>query len=324
MKILLIYGGRGLAKDPTLIVTAKIKEVLIELSATVEQINLNEENNAKTIASNLHNYDGIVLATTVEWFGIGALAQKFLDDCWYYGDKAIIQDLYLMPVVCSMHTGERDGQNHILKSWDLLGGIHCDGICAYFSNSTELEFNKDYIEIIEKKAENLYRNIKQKKPRLPKSLVINSNGVVKENLPEKKQVSLFDGDEKYIQRQQEDIEQLKFFFKQKLESSNGDIYENIRDAFINSFVSQINFKGIYKINIIDKKKVIAIDINNDVISCDMEDRENVNVNIQADFEALEKITSGYITFQRAFMTGLINAKGDFKLLYMLDQLFRFK
>ncbi len=31
--------------------------------------------------------DGIILATTVEWLGIGGFMYQFLDACWLYGDK---------------------------------------------------------------------------------------------------------------------------------------------------------------------------------------------------------------------------------------------
>ncbi len=38
---------------------------------------------------------------------------------------------------------------------------------------------------------------------------------------------------------------------------------------------------------------------------------------------MESITSGRMTFQRAFMTGEMTAKGNFKILRMLDTIFNF-
>ena len=38
---------------------------------------------------------------------------------------------------------------------------------------------------------------------------------------------------------------------------------------------------------------------------------------------MESIIDGHMTFQRAFMTGEMTAKGNFKTLRMLDQIFPF-
>ena len=40
-------------------------------------------------------------------------------------------------------------------------------------------------------------------------------------------------------------------------------------------------------------------------------------------EVLESIIGGRLTFQRAFMTGEMSAKGNFKTLRQLDELFTF-
>ena len=40
-------------------------------------------------------------------------------------------------------------------------------------------------------------------------------------------------------------------------------------------------------------------------------------------EVLESIIGGRMTFQRAFMTGEMSAKGNFKTLRQLDELFTF-
>ena len=72
MKINIYYGGRGLIDDPTIYVMNKIQEVLEELRVKVERINLFEQKNAiTTLPQGMADADGIILATTVEWFGIG-------------------------------------------------------------------------------------------------------------------------------------------------------------------------------------------------------------------------------------------------------------
>ena len=83
MKINIYYGGRGLIDDPTLYVINKMQAVLEELHVTVEQFNLHElKNTITTLPQTLKNVDGVILATTVEWYGIGGYMQQFLDACW--------------------------------------------------------------------------------------------------------------------------------------------------------------------------------------------------------------------------------------------------
>lgn len=88
MKINIYYGGRGLMDDPTLYVINKMQSVLEELNVTVERFNLYEmKNNIPTLPQTIKTADGIILASTVEWHGIGGYMHYFLDACWLYGDK---------------------------------------------------------------------------------------------------------------------------------------------------------------------------------------------------------------------------------------------
>ena len=84
MKINIYYGGRGLVEDPTIVVLDKMQAVLEELNVSVERFNLYEMKNAlTTLPLTLKAADGIILATTVEWFGIGGYMQSFLDAVSY-------------------------------------------------------------------------------------------------------------------------------------------------------------------------------------------------------------------------------------------------
>ena len=72
MKINIYYGGRGLIDDPTLYVIGKIEEVLDELRVSVETFRLMDlKNGITTLPQTLKEADGIILATTIEWYGIG-------------------------------------------------------------------------------------------------------------------------------------------------------------------------------------------------------------------------------------------------------------
>ena len=72
MKINIYYGGRGLLDDPTLYVISRIENVLKELRVKVERYNIYEhKNEIATLPQTFKDVDGIILATTVEWLGIG-------------------------------------------------------------------------------------------------------------------------------------------------------------------------------------------------------------------------------------------------------------
>jgi len=50
---------------------------------------------------------------------------------------------------------------------------------------------------------------------------------------------------------------------------------------------------------------------------------SADVEIQIGRSAVDDIIHGRMTFQRAFMGGLMKMKGDFKVLRTLDQIFQF-
>ena len=182
MKINIYYGGRGIIDDPTLYVISQITTVLQELNVKVQQYNLYEQRNGITALPNtLKDADGVILASTVEWFGVGGYMMQFLDACWLYGDKDRIKEIYMAPVVMSTTHGEREGMMSLAAAWEMLGGLPCDGMCGYISDTTRFENSTEYSKIIEKKTENIYRTINQKMPVFPASnqAVINKVGVSK-------------------------------------------------------------------------------------------------------------------------------------------------
>ncbi|MGN0307433.1 MAG: SCP-2 sterol transfer family protein, partial [Lachnospiraceae bacterium] len=170
MKINIYYGGRGMMDDPTLFVINKMQEVLQELNVEVDRFNLFElKNSITTLPQTLKDVDGVILATTVEWYGIGGYMQQFLDACWLYGDKEKIAGIYMSPIVMSTTYGEREAKLNLRVAWEILGGLPCSGICGYISDTALLEMNDAYVRLIEKKAENMYRTINQKVASFPAS-----------------------------------------------------------------------------------------------------------------------------------------------------------
>ena len=330
MKIYIYYGGRGLMDDPTLYVINKMQEVLEELHVSVERFDLHElKSGLTTLPQTLKEVDGIILATTVEWFGIGGYMQQFLDACWLYGDKEKISKIYMCPVVMSTTYGEREGKVNLSNAWEILGGLPCSGICGYIPDISILEGNEDYNKIIEKKAENMYRTINQKMACFPASNqavknMVSSTKNIDLTPQESEQLSEYASDDSYVRRQKEDIQELTSLFRDMMGSSEPeeDDQEYIKD-FQSHFTPQPGFRAVYRIYIEGKKKPLVIEINGpehnyyygDVNSCDVE--------IQMNREAMDGIVFARMTFQRAFMGGSMKMKGDFKVLRTLDQLYVF-
>ena len=330
MKINIYYGGRGILDDPTLLVINKMQEVLKELNVKVERFPLYEQkNNITSLPASINDADGIILATTVEWFGIGGYMQQFLDACWLYGNKEKIAKTYMCPIVMSTTRGEREAKMSLQTAWEILGGLPCSGLCGYVEDIASFEMNADYMHIIEKKTENMYRTVSQKMSSLPSSnqaaLQIVSTA---KNIPltpqETEQLSKYVSDESYVQQQKEDIQELSSLFKDMLKKQNVDENSLYIDDFIRNFEPEGVVNATYKFMIEERKKSLILEIKNSVLNCFYGNMENPDILCKLTSQVMDNIISGHVSFQRAFMTGDMQVKGDFRILLMLDQMFAFQ
>ena len=329
MKINIYYGGRGVLDDPTLHVVSRMEQVLIELNVEVHRYNIYEnKKEISTLPQTLKDVDGIILATTVEWLGIGGYMTEFLDACWLYGDKRRIAAIYMQPVVMSTTYGERQGEMTLANAWEILGGLPCSGLCGYVEDLVSFEVNSEYNLIIEKKAENLYRTISQKVKSLP-----TSNSAVKQSVlrtqqmtltpQESEQLSKYVSDDSYVKQQKEDIEELASMFKDMLGKSVSEEKAPFVKDFQNHFVAQDDFKATYSITIEGYKNPLYIEVNNEQLEVHYGQKDEIDVYAKMSVDVMQSIVDGRMTFQRAFMTGEMTAKGNFKTLRMLDQVFLF-
>ena len=297
MKVNIYYGGRGLLDDPTLYVINKMQEVLQELRVNVERYDIHEyKNSISTLPQTLKEADGIILATTVEWLGIGGYMQQFLDACWLYGDKEKLQNMYMQPVVMSTTYGEREAEITLSNAWDILGGLPCNGICAYVEDLVSFEMNEEYSSIIEKKAENLYRTISQKVKGLP-----TSNQAVTRSVLRTQQMELTP----------QETEQLSKY---------------VAD---DTYVKKEDLDAVYRFDIEGKSQALIAKIQAGELTCEYKakeeaDFEEADVSAKLSSEVMENILAGRSTFQGAFMTGDMTAKGNFKTLRTLDEIFIFE
>lgn len=327
MRVNIYYGGRGLIDDPTLFTIDKIAQVLDELRVNVERYNLYEDKGSISILpKTLKEADGVILAASVEWLGIGGYLQQFLDACWLYGDKENIQHIYMLPVVMATTYGEREAQHALIKAWEMLGGVPCEGVCAYVDNHVEFETNPDYNLMIEKCAENFYRAISKKMIAFP-----NSSSQVKKTVlrsstlsltpQESEQLSAYVSDDNYVKKQKEDIEELANLFKGMLGGEEDS--DKYIIALKDHFVPSDDMRMVFQIDITDENRSLVISINNDKLNCYFGSVEKPDVTAKTKSGIFNEILSGEKPFQNAFMSGELSAQGNFKVLRNFDTVFRF-
>ncbi len=327
VRVNIYYGGRGLIDDPTLFTIDRITQVLDELLVNVERYNLYEEKSSiSVLPKTLKEADGVILAASVEWLGIGGYLQQFLDACWLYGDKEMIQHIYMLPIVMATTYGEREAQNTLIKAWEMLGGVPCEGICAYVDNHVEFETNPEYNLMIEKCAENFYRSVSQKTAAFPNSSYKVKKTVLRSSTlsltpQESEQLSAYVSDDNYVKKQKEDIEELASLFKGMLGG------EQNTDRYITSlkehFVPSDDMKAIFQIDIIDENRSLVIDVDGETLNCYFGSADNPDVTAKLKASAFQSILSGKMPFQNAFMSSMLSAQGNFKILRNFDAIFRF-
>jgi SCP-2 sterol transfer family. len=329
MRINIYYGGRGLIEDPTIYVMNKLTEVLEELRVEVVRYNLYEDKNGiSVLPKTLKEADGVILATTVEWLGIGGLMQQFLDACWLYGDKEKISSMYMLPVVMSSTYGEKDAEFTLVRAWEMLGGIPCNGLCAYVEDHVDFETNGDYTVIIEKKAEMLYRTISQKTKSFPSSLKAVKQSVLRNHSmeltpQESEQLSIYVSDDTYVKKQKEDIEELTQIFKEMLGDTDAESSQEFIKDLKGHFHPLDDFTASYAVQISDINKTLVIEVKQEDLKCYYGQKQEADVIAKTKHEVMKNIVNGTMTFQRAFMSGELTAKGNFKTLRSFDTLFRF-
>ena len=89
------------------------------------------------------------------------------------------------------------------------------------------------------------------------------------------------------------------------------------------FIPTEGFKARYSLIIEDIKKPLYIGVDGEELVMHYGQENDVDVIAKMSKNVLQSILDGRMTFQRAFMTGEMTARGNFKTLRMLDQIFVF-
>lgn len=329
MKINIYYGGRGVIEDPTIYVLDQMEEALAQLKIEVKRYNIYEyKNSVSTLVNTLSNVDGVILATTVEWLGIGGYMTQFLDSLWFYANKDELSQIYMMPVVISTTYGERESLLVLENAWEILGGLPCSGLCGYVENFTEFENNEDYRHEINKKAENMYRTIYQKIKGLPNSNKAVSKTVLKTQSlvltpQESEQLSHYAADDNYVEKQKKDIMDLSSIYRSRLGNAGDIVDKEYINDFISHFKPVADFSAKYLFEIDGKPKPLSIKVNGVDLECVYNREEEYDVLARLPEVIMDEIVNGRKSFTGAFSLGEMTAKGHLSTLKKLDELFVF-
>mgnify|MGYP000096229437 FL=1 len=141
---------------------------------------------------------------------------------------------------------------------------------------------------------------------------------------ESEQLSKYASDDEFVKTQKEDIESLASIYKELLsdEQNGGDDY--YLSVFRNHFKPQLNYNGRYMFMISDKDKNIIVNVQGSNLTVEFGQDMEADVIGKMSKETFDRIVQGRITFHRAFMTGDMTAKGNFRTLRMLDEVFNFE
>ncbi len=330
MKVGIYYGGRGIIEDPSLYVLDVMEQVLDELNVSVERYNIYEhKNEISRLPSSVRDKDGIILATTVEWLGIGGYMTQFLDALWLYGDRDKMASLYMQPVVMSTTYGEREGMLTLENAWESLGGLLTGGLCGYVEDVTAFRHNGDYKFFIEKKAEDLYKSIEKHLTGLPtSSQAVTQSVQVSRQMQltpqESEQLSELAADEGKVRQQKADILELSRMFSQMIgetapEKPEEEFISEFNRAYIGAGDDVLNF--LFRIN--GKDEPLLVSVDGPHVNCRYEMADDADVTCTLSHDIMNSIVAGRMTFQRAFSVGDMSVKGSFATLRRLDELFEF-
>ena len=89
------------------------------------------------------------------------------------------------------------------------------------------------------------------------------------------------------------------------------------------FHPQAGFAAAYKFNMPEVAKPLIVKVNHTEMECYYGACDEADVEMQLSADVMNEIVQGRMTFQRAFMSGDMKMKGDFKVLRALDLIYVF-
>ena len=242
----------------------------------------------------------------------------------------------MFPLVTATAAGEKTAYQTLVQAWEILGGIPCEGICAYVEDYTEFETNPDYALLIEKKAESFYRSFSKKITVFPSSTNSICENVLQPKTmhltpQESEQLSMYVSDTNYVQKQKEDIEELTSMFKgllgddaEETETTPSDISEDPFASFLKEHFQAVTPLHVcYNLQFEDGR-ILSLEIDNEHLECRNKENPSANVQIKINHQTVKQLMNGEITMHNAFLSGAVSARGDFKQIRTFDTVFPFQ
>ena len=120
------------------------------------------------------------------------------------------------------------------------------------------------------------------------------------------------------------MEKLSQIYKSILGQYSDDANENILKSFEKAFKApEDKIKAVCCIKMSDTDRTIVLDFGPDKIKAYYGEAENPDMTATTTKDMVNRIISGKTTFQGAFMSGFITAKGRLDLIRMFDRIFVF-
>ncbi len=297
----------------------RVKEVFDELGMTTELWDLTAADQTAVLRA-LAEATGAVIAVTVDWYGVGGHLQSFLDACHLYKAEGLLEGLPLLSIVLGKSGYEREAEQHLTMSWRLLGGWQGESITGAFAEADELAANAAAREWIEKKAEQYYRYSLNQSYQLP--WLLSAQGNQREAQAEQRSDMLPTPEASALKKERANVQALSNKLKLKLEQKTRQTGQSLVELVRQNYRGRAD--GEYRLQFMLRDKPsenMAVLIKPMGIHAYAGMEEDVMLTISLEEELLRRCLNGELSFQRAFMTGQLTAKGELTMLYKMDEFF---
>lgn len=344
MKIMLIDGSWNGDSDPSHGVSELFSSVLEELEVDIHLLTLDEKTpNMNGLSLLLDEVDGVIICGTTKWVGAGSILQAFLDNC-YNLRPDFFREKYGLIVASAMTSGEDELLGYLHKCWQALGGYPPETLAGLIMSKEEIQHNGDIRKVLEKKLEDFYRIINQKRTYLPRSAKKGHSALQASHSVEHKKLQGISRTEEVAytpkvqefkqtpvvknmnETQQDDVLEISQLFQSKLQQVKSHptmaiIIQGLKNGFNSSevimdMIISFNVTGIkplhFTVDIKDKK--LMVEETMDLAA---------QIHITLDEKFLFQILDGTLSLQNAFVLGKASVKGKMSLLALFDQCFKF-
>lgn len=310
----LVMIGADSEETPATYALHRAAEVFTELGLTVETYKLAESSDEEVLQA-LIQAAGAVIGVTVEWYGIGSRLQRLLESCYAAQPQAILAEMPLFAIVFSRNGYEREAAAYLTQAWRLLGGWQGTEITGVFADRSDLTENAAALEVVEKKAEQFFRYGLNQSYQLPQSAQSEqSRQAAGEAAPTP--------ETERVQKEKANVKALSHKLQAKLEQKTRQTKQSLAELILQNYVGGSDREYRLQLMVKDKPAENTFVLIKKTGVYAYAGEEDAILTLFAEEEMLRRCLLGELSFQKAFMTGQLSAKGELTLLYKLEGFFR--